>query len=243
MRRAIFPGLLAILLVLPVAGQTADPVVDMLRLQVGIEKRLLVADLASLERVVGQLRGAADRMVRLADDLLRAEKEGEDAASFAARSTDLRRAEGDVAELTAAAQQIRTTVAARRGYLEQVQAELKQLEDNASPGKDDLSGRWIVAIEPGGLKGAFDLHLDGTLVSGVYQLSGGWKGSLRGTFIGGGVRLERIDAQLGFAAVYNGRLVTRGGEKRLEGSWDATNLAAGMPVSGTWVGRREASRP
>jgi hypothetical protein len=243
MRRTIFSGLLAILLVVPLAGQTSDPVADMLRLQVDIERRLLVADLAGLERVVGQLRGASDRMVRLGDDLLRAEKEGEDATSFAARSTDLRRAESEVGELTAAAQQIRATVAARRGFLEQVQAELKQIEDSANPGKDELSGRWIVAIEPGGLKGAFDLRLDGTLVSGVYQLSGGWKGSLRGTFVGGGVRLERIDAQLGFAAVYNAHLVTRGAEKRLEGTWDATNLAAGMPVSGTWVGRREASRP
>jgi hypothetical protein len=241
-RRTLSFGLLAILAAGPVVSQSTDPVVDMLRLQVDIEKRLLLADLSNLERVVGQLHGSADRMTRLADDLLRAEKEGEDAASFTSRSADLRRCEAEVAELTAVGQQIRATVAARRGYLEQVLAELKRMEDNTLPGKDELSGRWIVAVEPGGLAGTFDLHLDGTLVSGVYQLSGGWKGSLRGTFIGNGVRLERIDAQLGFAAVYNARLVTRGAEKRLEGTWDATNLAAGMPVSGTWVGRREASR-
>ena len=243
MRRAIFSGLLAILLAVPLVGQGGDPVVEMLRLQADIEKRLLAADLANLERVAGQLRGAADRMVRLSDDLLRAEKEGEDSASFAARSADLRRAEAEVSELTSTSQQIRATVAARRGYLEQVQAELKQAEETAPAGKDELSGRWVVAIEPGGLRGSFDLHLDGTLVSGVYQLSGGWKGSLRGTFVGGNVRLERIDAQLGFAAVYTARLVTRGAEKRLEGTWDATNLTAGLPVSGTWVGRREVSRP
>jgi hypothetical protein len=243
MRRAIFSGLLAILLASPSAGQSGDPIVDMLRLQVDIEKRLLVADLANLERVIGQMRNVADRLVRLSDDLLRAEKEGEDAGAFTARSTDLRRAEAELSELIATSQQIRSTVAARRGYLEQVQAELKQIEDAVPAGKDEISGRWIVAIEPGGLKGTFDLRLDGTLLSGVYQLSGGWKGSLRGTFIGGGVRLERIDAQLGFAAVYVARLVTRAGEKRLEGSWDATNLNAGMPVAGTWVGRREVTRP
>jgi hypothetical protein len=241
-RRTISSGLLAILLAVPIVGQTTDPVVDMLRLQVDIEKRLLLADLSNLERVVGQLRGASDRMTRLADDLLRAEKEGEEAASFSSRSADLRRSEAEVGELVAVGQQIRATVAARRGYLEQVQAELKQMQESAVPGKDELSGRWVVAIEPGGLTGTFDLHLDGTLVSGVYQLSGGWKGSLRGTFIGNGVRLERIDAQLGFAAVYTARLVARAGEKRLEGTWDATNLAAGMPVSGTWVGQREAGR-
>ena len=97
-----------------------------------------------------------------------------------------------------------------------------------------LAGGWRLPV--------YGLLLDGTLVSGVYQLSGGWKGSLRGTLVGGNVRLERIDAQLGFAAVYTARIVSRGGEKRLEGTWDATNLTAGMPVSGTWVGRREATR-
>jgi len=99
-----------------------------------------------------------------------------------------------------------------------------------------------VAVEPGALRGTFDLRLDGSVVTGVYQLSGGWRGSLRGTLIDGTVRLERIDSQQGFNAVYSGRLVTRGNEKRLEGTWDATNLAAGMPASGTWVGRRE-TRP
>jgi len=242
MRRAIVHGLFALLLALPCAAQGRDPVADVLRLQVGVEKRLLAADYASLERLASQLRGASERMVRLAEDLLRAEKDGETIESFAARSADLRRAEVEVEELNASSRQVRATIAARRGLLVQVEAELKQLEEAAPAGRDDLSGKWIVAIEPGGLRGTFDLLLDGTLVSGVYQLSGGWKGSLRGTLVGGTVRLERIDAQLGFAAVYNAHLVTRGGEKRLEGTWDATNLAAGMPVSGTWVGRREASR-
>jgi len=232
----------ALLLACPVLAQGRDPVIETLRLQVDIEKRLLAGDFVSLERTVGQLRAATDRMLRLADDLLRAEREGEDTSSLAARSTDLRRAESEICELTAAAQQLRATIAARRGLLEQVTAELKQLELAAPAGRDELSGRWTVAIEPGGLRGSFDLLLDGTLVSGVYQLSGGWKGSLRGTFIGGTVRLERIDAQLGFAAVYSARLVQRGAEKRLEGTWDATNLAAGMPVSGTWVGRRDEGR-
>jgi hypothetical protein len=242
MKRAIFSGLITCLLALPCTAQGRDPVIEVLRLQVDIEKRLLAADYATMERGVGQLRAASDRMVRLAEDLLRAEKEGEATESLTARSTDLRRSEAEVAELMSASQQIRATILARRGLLQQIEAELKQLEESAPAGRDELSGKWSVVIEPGGLKGTFDLLLDGTLVSGVYQLSGGWKGSLRGTLVGGTVRLERIDAQLGFAAVYNARLVTRGGEKRLEGTWDATNLTAGMPVSGTWVGRRDVSR-
>lgn len=221
-------------------GQARDPVLQVFKAQVEVEKKLVLANLAELERVQEQLRVASDRLLRLGDDLLRAEREGEDAASFASRVADLRRAEAEVTQAMATAQQVRATLAARRGTVEQLQAEIARLEAGTKS-SDELSGRWHVVIEPGGLKGTFDLELSGTIVTGVYALAGGWKGSLRGTFIGQNVRLERIDAQLGFVAVYSGRLVTRGEEKRLEGRWDATNLVAGGAVSGSWTARREGA--
>ncbi len=239
MRRTIAVTAGVITLALAAAAQGRDPVLDMFKAQRDIEKRLLAAELATMERVQEQLRGACDRLVRLGDDLLRAQKDGEDLGTFTARSADLRHAESEVAELVASAQQLRTTLGARRAYLEQVQAEIRRMEESAQATPDDISGRWTVAIEPGGFNGTFDLRLDGTIVTGVYQLSGGWKGSLRGTFIGGDVKLERIDTQLGFVATYTGRLVSRDSERRLEGSWEATNLAAGMPNSGSWLARRE----
>ncbi len=223
----------------PAVAQGRDPVLDMFKAQREIEKRLLGADLAAMERVQEQLRGACDRLVRLGDDLLRAQKDGEDLGSFTARSADLRHAESEVNDLVIAAQQLRTTLGARRAYLDQVQGEIRRMEESGQATQDELTGRWLVAVEPGGFTGTFDLRLDGTLVTGVYQLSGGWKGSLRGTFIGGDLRLERIDSQQGFVAVYTGRLVSRETEKRIEGAWDATNLAAGMPAAGTWIARRE----
>jgi len=239
MRRITALAACALLLACPAIAQARDPVLDMFKAQREIEKRLLAADLAAMERIQEQLRGACDRLVRLGDDLLRAQKDGEDLGSFTARSADLRRAESEVADLTAAAQQLRTTLGARRAYLDQVQAEIRRMEELGAGSQDELTGRWTVAVEPGGFTGTFDLRLDGTLVTGVYQLSGGWKGSLRGTFVGGDLRLERIDSQLGFVATYSARLVSRETEKRLEGSWDATNLAAGLPNSGSWVARRE----
>lgn len=228
-----------LLFAVPAAAQSRDPVLEMFKAQREIEKRLLAADLAAMERIQEQLRGACDRLVRLGDDLLRAQKDGEDLGSFTARSADLRHAESEVNNLVVAAQQLRTTLGARRAYLDQVQAEIRRMEESGSGGQDELTGRWTVAVEPGGFTGTFDLRLDGTLVTGVYQLSGGWKGSLRGTFVGGDLRLERIDSQMGFVATYVGRLSSHETERRLEGSWDATNLAAGMPTSGTWVARRD----
>lgn len=236
-------SLLCVWLATPLWAQSGDTVLlDVFRTQLELEKRLISAELSQLEKGQEDLRLACDRMLRLADDLLRAQRDGEDSATLTSRSGDLRRAEAEVAALIAGSQQLRATIVARRAVIEQLTAEVKRLEETLQTTGDDLSGRWQVAIEPGGLKGTFDLRLFGTLVSGVYELAGGWKGSLRGTLVGNAVRLERIDSQLGFVAVYTGRLEVRGGERRIEGTWQATNLAAGLPTAGTWLAQREAKR-
>lgn len=231
-------------MVVAVAGfaQDRETMLEVFRAQVEMERNLLTADLTSLQKVQDQLRGATDRLVRLGDDLLRAERENEDLASFQARSIDVRKAETEVDDLSRAAQQLRATIAARRASLDQLLAEVKRLQEALGGEEDELSGRWDVTIEPGDLVGTFDLRLDGTIVSGVYTLAGGWRGSLRGTFISGNLRLERIDSQLGLVAVYTARLITRDNEKRLEGRWESTNLAAGMAQTGTWVAQREKER-
>lgn len=220
-------------------AQFRDPVLEVFKAQTEMEKRLLANDVAGLEKTQSDLGDATGRLLRLGDDLLRAEKEGEDLSGFAARAADIARSEAEVARLISSAQLLRTSIGVRRSVIEQLQTEIRRLEEANPAGQDDLSGRWVVVIEPGGTKGAFDLRLDGTLVTGVYQLAGGWKGSLRGTLVGEVVRLERIDTQQGFMASYSGRLVSREGGKRIEGTWEATNLAAGMPTAGTWVARRE----
>ena len=163
-----------------VSAQGRDPVLEVFRAQAEVEKRLLAADLTTLERVQEQLRAASDRLLRLGDDLLRAQKDGEDLGSFTARSADLRHAESEVESLVGSAQQLRSTIGARRAYLEQVQSEIRRMDEAIQANPDELSGRWSVTVEPGALRGTFDLRLDGSLVTGVYQLSGGWRGSLRG---------------------------------------------------------------
>jgi hypothetical protein len=239
MRRATVWAAGAMIIASVAWAAAPNTLVTLFRAQLELEKKLLGGNQAELEKVHDQLRTAADRLVRLQDDLLRAEKDGEDLAGFQARSGDLRRAEGELDELVNASQQVRTTIAARRANIEQLQAEITRLEQGSAAGADDVSGHWNVAIEPGGLHGTFDLSLDGTIVSGVYELSGGWKGSLRGTYIGKNLRLERIDAQAGFVATYTGRVAVQGDQRRLEGSWESTNLAAGAPTSGSWVATRE----
>jgi hypothetical protein len=50
--------------------------------------------------------------------------------------------------------------------------------------------------------------------------------------------MERIDSQMGFVAIFYGALRVEGDDIRLEGKWEATQLATGMPSAGGWVATR-----
>ena len=98
---------------------------------------------------------------------------------------------------------------------------------------DPVTGRWQTVIDPGGRRGVFRLVLDGTLLSGDYVLDGGFRGSVRGTYIGERVSIQRIDSERGFDATFYGRLQPLA--KRITGTWEATAIAPTVgPVAGTW---------
>src|SRR5918999_2031206 len=80
---------------------------------------------------------------------------------------------------------------------------------------DPISGRWRVTVLPQNATAIFDLRLSGTVVTGAYQVAGGSPGSFRGTYTGGRLRLERIDARGGFDSVWGG--TAAGG--RPAGNW------------------------
>jgi hypothetical protein len=101
-----------------------------------------------------------------------------------------------------------------------------------------LNGDWELTVQPG-LTGRMYLVQQGTLVNGTYELSGGWTGSLRGTLVANKVRLERIDSQLGFAAIFYGELNVAAEPNVIQGRWEATQLATGMPSAGGWRAERE----
>ncbi len=99
-----------------------------------------------------------------------------------------------------------------------------------------VAGRWQVQILPQNVGGIFDLRLDGTVVSGTYQI-GTSKGSWRGTFVDNDLRLERIDSKGGFDSVFSGTF--NPATQTITGSWTANELASGQPTRGDWT----ASRP
>ncbi len=208
---------------------------EALRTMISVQKKVVAAGLAKLERRQADLREAWSRVDRLNADLVRAEEDGETARSLSQRDQDLRIAEGTLVMAVLSCQQLRSALMAAQESLKKMEDELGRLEKEGKKGRDPISGKWKIIIDPGGQEGVMTLDLDGTLVNGTYKLDGGWTGSLRGTFVAGKIRLERIDAQLGFAAVYHAVVRASGGSGHMEGSWEGTHLTAGMPGSGTWV--------
>lgn len=112
---------------------------------------------------------------------------------------------------------------------------LLEVETGGRPA-DPLTGRWRVTILPQNLSAVFDLHLDGTVVSGIYQVAGSTAGSFRGTLAGGVLRLQRIDSRGGFDSTWEGTVA--GGQ--IAGNWTSNELVTGGPTRGTWTAVRES---
>jgi len=235
-----------VLLTLAAAVPCADaalPLAQALREEVKVEERVVALTVGELQQTEEQIQGAWVRVERQSVDLLRAQEQGESLDSLRLREEDLRAAEAELMMHIRHAQQLRREIIGERLRIAELLAEVQRLETTVGSADDPISGPWRLVVEPGGQEGYMSLVLDGTLVQGTYQLAGGWTGSLRGTLVAGKLRLERIDSQIGFASVFYARLTGGGEDARLEGTWDATQLATGMPSSGSWVAERIRELP
>ena len=97
-----------------------------------------------------------------------------------------------------------------------------------------LDGLWQIELAPQNIYGLMKLVVDGQLASGSYRMSNGNRGSLRGTWTGGVLRLEAIHSDLGPVANFEGGL----DGSDLAGRWNATVLGAGEAEAGSWVAYR-----
>jgi hypothetical protein len=245
-RRAcsVFTAALLLAIVMPVVAatlpsKTGDPVLDMLQTSVNMERRRVLEDLEEFDRISGQasraesdLNVSLNQIARLAREgildrglLEQFEQAAADARARIQAGQDRRRAISErLAEHVRRMAAFRDEMARRRDSLRNTQA-------------DPLTGRWDVVVNPGGRSGVYRLVLDGTILSGDYVLDGGFHGSLRGTFVGDRVALERVDSERGVDAKFYGRLTTVP-VKRLAGTWEGTQVAPAPvsgPVAGTWA--------
>lgn len=194
-------------------------------------------DRVRLEKTQADLVEALTRVERGSADFLHAQGQGEGLESLRFRDEDLRLAEGETLMLLLEAQRMRLSILTSESMITEMEAEIERMAGERGVG-DPLTGTWRIVMDPGNMEGTLNLVLDGTLVQGTYSLDGGWSGSLRGTLVAGRLRLERIDSELGFAAIYYGALRLRGQVPRIDGKWEATQLATGLPSAGGWMAER-----
>ncbi len=234
MKRAVILAIAAIVILPNVVG---GQVGASLREQVTIRESLLDTQLGDLVETREELRAIWSRFEQQTGNLLDAQRQGESVESLRLHDADLRKTEAEILAMLTEMQQQRGAMLENRSMIAAIEAEVQRLAAGIGEESAPLAGSWQLVVEPG-QEGVAYLQQQGTLVSGTYSLSGGFNGSFRGTFVAGKVRLERIDSQYGFAAIFYGRLIGRGRNARLQGNWEATQLASGLPAMGSWTATR-----
>lgn len=232
-RTLLLAALLAI--VTPSSGEAQ--VADSLREQIRIREIVLEGQLEDIAEARQQLRELWSQLELQSGNLMRAQREGETVDSLRLRDEDLRRIESEFLGAIFSFQQERRAALEHRTMLAVMATEVERLSAEVGEAEAPLTGTWRLVVEPG-QDGMAYFQQQGTLVTGTYALTGGFSGSFRGTLVAGKVRLERIDSQIGFAAIFYGRLVGQGRNMRLQGNWEATQLASGLASAGNWTGTK-----
>jgi len=203
-----------------------------------IELTLLDEDLERYETLVVKRRGIAETLDALYLALGSAVRSGEPGASTRIERlmVEIERTEGERAEVLARERTVVERVRDRRRRLELYVAELAALGQRRDGAEGALGGTWRIVFLPSEQRGTFLLKQTGTLITGTYQLQGGWTGSLQGTLVNRKVFLVRIDSKLGRSMELEGYL-SEDGEKIL-GSWLNYELAGTEGSTGEWSARK-----
>lgn len=194
-----------------------------------IHTALMTEGIAELERQNGLMQEVWARVDAASVAMVDAQRQGAKLDALRIREDQLQELESQLLMRLFEVQRARRDVFSHLAVIEAAGA----LSARAPEEFGVLDGPWDVTVQPG-LTGKIFLVQQGTLVSGTYELSGGWTGSLRGTLVANKVRLERIDSQLGFAAIFYGELNLTADPNVIRGRWEATQLATGMPSAGGW---------
>jgi hypothetical protein len=194
-----------------------------------VHTTLVAEAVTELERQNGLLEQTWARVATGAEAIVTAQRQGESLESLRNRVDEQQQLESELLMRIFEVQRARREVLTNLAVIEAAGGTASADRVREGP----LTGTWRLNVQPG-LTGTAYLVQTGTLVSGTYELSGGWNGSFRGTFVADKVRLERIDSKLGFAAIFYGGLDRGPDGLVIQGRWEATQLATGMPSAGGW---------
>jgi hypothetical protein len=242
MTRANASWMFLVLALLPLAAWAQDDAANLpdaqgraqVQTELRLERRLLSLDLVTFNEIRERERRARERVNAILEVL---------DETMAGDSLSLGGLETLHDQLSTAREAARTAEGKLDSHLERLQERMRRiglLEAEAAGGGvrrlDPITGRWRITILPQNLTAIFDLRLNGTVVTGTYQVAGSTPGSFRGTYSGARLRLERIDSEGGFDSVWEGIV----GDNTITGAWQANQLVTGQPTRGDWTAVRES---
>lgn len=215
----------------PALAQTTQVTLEHARSEARVTE-LLLRSAISRHTTLAQEEGAARQEVATAAEQLASGL----ASAPVSQLRSLERAHAEsrarLEALETSSREVRNEIYRLRDRLDVLRSELAR-RSNPTDLPDPLTGAWLLTLEPQDVRGLMDLELDGTLVRGTVGLSDGTFGSVRGTFVRGEIRLERVSADGGLDLVFEGRYdpVSR----TLAGNWRPTVHGRGEPAGGEFV--------
>jgi hypothetical protein len=224
----------------PAASEAAAAV----RASVEVELRLLEEDVARHEELARRRASAASRLTELYRSLEEAVREhGAETPARVDLLLDLvQQGEAERAQTAGAERLLVERIRDRLRRIELLEEQIAGLEQRQEAEQAGvLSGSWSLVLMPAGQHGTASLRQSGTLVSGTYELEGGFSGSLQGTLVNRKVFLVRIDSKLGKSMELEGYL--SGDGKRIRGSWLSYELAGSEAGTGQWSAERRSANP
>jgi len=224
--------------------EATDPAVAAIAATLELERTLLEEDARRYETLARQ---RADNTLQAnqayaALDAAVARREGITAEQIENLLDQSARADGQRALHIAALSAVTERISDRLRRIAILTTELERLQDRVEPTRSGaLTGAWDLVFLPSGQRGTAMLQQTGTLVSGTYELAGGWTGSLQGTLVNRKVYLVRIDSKLGKSMELEGFLSSDG--TRIRGSWLNYELAGQEGSTGHWSAQRRVPEP
>lgn len=216
---------------------------DAVRATLEVEKTLLQEDkqrwaLIKAER--SQLAGQAAEAQAALDAAMEA-SDSPSAARVDALFGDLVDVERKRSDVEASERALIERIRDRLRRIELLEERVASLAARAGEVRGPAAGTWDVVLMPSGQRGTFVLVQTGTLVSGTYDLDGGWTGSLQGTLIQRKLYLDRIDSRVGRWGRFEGVLSPDG--TRIRGTWTKLDVGSEGGSEGVWTGGRQAQSP
>lgn len=204
-----------------------------------VERELLKTQQDAYRRAAAERDSSTKRLQQLlADfDAMAQGAEPATAEQVAAKEKEINEAERQRAAAIERCRDVLARIQEIQQRVDGLEKKVAALRENLPKARETLSGNWQVTYLPGSNRGVFHLRQTGTLVQGQYQLDGGWKGSLQGTFIDGKIYLQRIDSKLGRSSELQGYLSSDG--KSIRGTWQNYNLTDGGASAGSWTASRQ----